>query len=85
MRFFKEPEPNDPKPKYPCGKCNLNIAKNMRALRCHSCNYKTHIRCDGITASQYIKISKSNQEKNEPYLCKLCRDEVFPFHQLQAS
>ena len=82
MRFFKEPEPNDPKPKYPCGNCNLNIAKNMKALRCHSCNYKTHIRCDGITASQYVAISKLIQVKNEPYLCKMCRDEVFPFHDL---
>ena len=58
------------------------LVENMKALRCHSCNYKTHIRCDGITASEYTKIKKSIEEKKEPYLCKICRDEVFPFNKL---
>ena len=27
MRFFEEPDSNLDNPKYPCGKCNLNIRK----------------------------------------------------------
>ena len=68
--FFEEPDPTHDNPKYPCGKCNLNIRKNNKAIQCDSCNYWNHIKCDGIDYTQYENLEKSV----ESYFCKICRD-----------
>ena len=63
--FFEEPDPNLENPKFPCGKCNLNIRKNNKAIQCDSCNFWTHIKCDGIDSKQYELLKTSE----EPYFC----------------
>ena len=78
MRFFEEPDPNLDNPKFPCGKCNLNIRKNNKAVQCDSCNFWTHIKCDGIDSKQYEILKKSD----ETYFCKICRETIFPFQHL---
>ena len=38
----------------------------------------THIKWDGIDSNQYECIKKSE----EPYFCKICKEDIFPFQQL---
>ena len=68
MRYFEEPI--DETPKYTCGICSKNIAKNQKSLRCSLCNYKVHI--------QYEKMKDS-----EEYLyCLSCKEEIILFQKL---
>ena len=80
-RFFEEPDPTLDNPKYPYGKCNLNIRKNNKAIQCESCNYWNHIKCDGIDYTQYENLKKSE----ESYFCKICRESFFPFQHLSEE
>ena len=84
MRYFIEPSDDDPNPRYPCGKCERNVSARMKAIKCDSCGYWNHIRCDGITPYDYDKMLKlpiSVREKIT-HFCQLCKEECFPFHKI---
>ena len=78
MRFFQEPDPDDPNPSFPCGKCGLKVRNNHRAVQCDSCNFWTHIKCDGVDNSLYENLKNSNSD----YFCKICKELAIPFQQL---
>ena len=58
MSYFEEPVGANPK--YPCGICNKNIAKNHRHIRCIICNYKVHIKCNKTDPNTFKKITDNN-------------------------
>ena len=76
MNYFEEPIASNPK--YPCGVCNKNLAKNHRFIRCIICNYKIHIKCNNTDPNTYKKITKSK----EPQVCLKCKEETIPFQAL---
>ena len=78
MRYFQEPNPYDLNPVFPCGKCCLLVRQNHKAIQCDSCNYWTHIKCDGISNSLYDKLKNSTSK----YYCKICIELALPFQQL---
>ena len=79
MHYFEEPI--DKNPKYPCGICTKNIAKNQKLLRCNLCNYKVHIKCNKTDAKQYEKVKGS-----EWYVyCLSCKEEIIPFQKLTSQ
>ncbi|VDI02709.1 Hypothetical predicted protein [Mytilus galloprovincialis] len=55
--------------KYPCGVCSKPVAKNHRALECDSCTYWVHIKCGGITPSDYQQFQKN---KHLSWECPNC-------------
>ena len=84
MRYFIEPSDEDPHPRYPCGTCGKNISARIKAIKCDSCGYWNHIRCDGITPYDYDKMLKLPQTEREKiiHLCKICKEECFPFQKI---
>ena len=84
MRYFIEPTDDDPNPRYPCGTCGRNVSTRMKAIKCDSCNYWNHIRCDEITPYDYEKMLKLPQVVQEKHIhfCKICKEECFPFQKL---
>ena len=76
MNYFKEPIGTNPK--YPCGICNKNIAKNHRFIRCIICNYKIHRKCNNTDPNTYKHLTKSK----EPQVCLKCKEETIPFQAL---
>ena len=63
----------------PCGICHKNILKGQKAIFCNKCSSFVHIKCNGISASEYRELA------NEPdvhWFCKLCIQDVFPFGSL---
>ena len=84
MRHFIEPLEDDPNPRYPCGTCGRNVSEHMKAVKCDSCNYWNHIRCDGITPYDYDKMLKIPQIEREKitHFCKICKEDCFPFQKL---
>ncbi len=80
-RYFSEPPPEDAENFiYPCGICNKRVSHHMRATQCDLCNYWSHIKCDGIDASHYAILKKSDNTRD--HYCKLCKEEHFPFQSL---
>ena len=78
MRYFNDPSPEDADNFiYPCGICNKRVGTHMRAIQCDLCNYWNHIKCDGIEASHYVILKKS--DNTHQHYCKLCREENLPF------
>ena len=76
MSYFEDPTGLNPK--FPCGICFKNIAKNHKAIRCNLCNYKIHIKCNKIEVHTYEKIIKNE----EPQFCIQCKEEFIPFQKL---
>ena len=48
--------------KYPCGICGKPVANNHRALECDSCNQWHHIKCAGITPSEYNQFVLADEQ-----------------------
>ena len=85
MRYFIEPSEDDPNPRYPCGTCGRNVSGRMKAIKCDSCGYWNHIRCEEITPYDYDKILKSPlavREKLTHLLSNPDKEECFPFQKL---
>ncbi len=79
-RYFVDPPPENAENfSYPCGACNRNVAKRMRAIQCDICNFWTHIKCDRIEPSHYEILKKSDSLH---HYCKRCKEEHFPFQTL---
>ena len=75
MPWFTEPISDNPK--YPCRACNRTIAKNHRKLKCITCNYRIHIKCNKTEQNEYNQLpSKSIQT------CVKCLEEALPFYTL---
>ena len=66
-------------PKYPCGICHKNV--NEKGIFCNNCNFWQHIKCNGISASEYEALS--NEPDDIPWLCINCtktyHQSIFPF------
>ena len=63
----------------PCGICHKNILKGQKAIFCNECCLFVHIKCNGISTSEYREL------ENEPdvhWFCKLCIQDVFTFGSL---
>ncbi len=57
--------------KHPCGVCQRPVASNHRALLCDSCESWIHIKCGGVTPTQYRNYQE-NQDNQEPWSCQKC-------------
>ena len=83
-----KPNPNPiPNPIYPCGCCNKKVNPRNKAMQCDICNYFNHIRCDGISAYDYEKMKKINDTPGLElsHICKICKEEIFPFQCLSED
>ena len=67
-------------PKYPCGICAKDVAKNHAAC-CDICNLWVHIKCNNITKFCYRKL----QNSQEPWYCKKCIKQILCFSELTES
>ena len=47
-------------PKYPCGICHKNV--NEKGIFCNNCNFWHHIKCNGISASEYEALSNESDD-----------------------
>ena len=65
---------------FPCGICHKNISNGQKVILCNNCNFFVHIKCNNITASEYLKLEK--EPDDVPWFCKLCIKEMFPFGSL---
>ena len=80
MRYFEEPNPNDPQAKFPCGICSKNINKNHHYLQCSLCNYRCHIKCNKIDPNTFVKMKKIKD-----FICLACKEENIPFQTLSDN
>ena len=62
-------------PKYPCGICAKDVAKNHNAVCCDICNVWVLIKCHNITKFCYRKHKKSQ----DPLYFKKCIKQFYPF------
>ena len=72
----------------PCGICHETVRNNDKSLKCSQCLSSIHIRCNGITVTEYKdRIIKKKQNPdvidNEEWICLECsiseRAKIFPF------
>ena len=90
MRRFVEPEVVGipmgplPKPVYPCGICSKNVG-TRKSLTCDICGFWSHIGCEGISAYDYAKKIKLSDKDTLSHICKICREEIFPFQKLSEN
>ena len=87
MRYFNEPNNDDPNPRYPCGTCARNVSARNKAIKCDSCGYWNHIKCDGITRYDYDKMLELPKTAIENYVhfCKVCKEDCLPFQKLSEE
>ena len=52
-----------------CGKCNNNIPKNLRIIKCNSCVKFYHVKCCDINHSGYNSLI----QKGQVWLCHNCK------------
>ena len=83
MRIFQEPLENDPYPKYPCGICLKNVGRHRKAVKCDSCRYWNHIKCEGIDNKMYEALKK--EPENSIHFCKICMEENLPFQKISDN
>ena len=90
MRRFVEPEvvgiPMGPQSKlvYACGICSKNLG-NRKSVSCDICGFWSYIGCEGISAYNYSKMIKLSDKDNLSHICKICREEIFPFQKLSEN
>ena len=66
--------------KHPCGICHKTIRSNQKALFCINCKFYIHIKCNGISASEYKELEKETDDVS--WFCKKCTMDMFPFGSL---
>ena len=59
--------------KYPCITCQRPVASNQRALGCESCDSWVHIKCCGVTPSQYKAYLRGGSI--DTWTCPICVPE----------
>ena len=73
---------------FPCGICQKNVHNNQKYIKCTSCKFKVHIKCNGTTVEEYNTINDSSPLHDEQideidWLCNRClisnMAEKFPF------
>ena len=65
-------------PKYPCAKCNRNVAKRHKAICCDICDKWIHIKCNLLNFNDYKKL----QNDPSPFYCIQCTSTIFPYGKL---
>ena len=78
MRYFEDPDSNEPKSKYPCGICSKNVNKEHRSIQCSLCNYHVHIKCNKIDPNSYSTLRNSDKH----FICITCIEDTLPFQHL---
>ena len=58
--------------KYPCGICKKSVNSNHRALQCDICDFWVHIKCNGLSDSDYLRLQLSD----EKWFCSKCTSEI---------
>ena len=59
----------NPGPTYPCSICDRGVRSS--SIYCHACNKWTHSRCEGLSRSEVIVLSRTS---NLSFTCRICRD-----------
>ena len=80
MRYFHSPPSDSINPRYPCGVCNKHVGLRMRAVKCDICQFRSHIKCEGIEPAHYEKLI--DPKNNQHHFCKICKEEMFPFQKV---
>ena len=73
------PEPKGQNPKHPCKICSKTIAKTHRKVKCITCNFKIHIKCNNTDPSTYDSIPNNKIIS----FCRSCAKHNIPFQSLE--
>ena len=60
-------------PTYPCLKCEKQVAKNAKALRCSLCNLYVHISCTAEISDEVYNFMKTQESCGLKWFCHSCR------------
>jgi len=60
-------------PTYPCLKCEKQVAKNAKAVRCSLCNLYLHISCTTEISDDVYNFMKSQETSGFKWFCHSCR------------
>ena len=61
--------------KVTCQHCQVAIRKNVKPVTCYSCFLAFHDKWGKLTSKKFIK-------STEHFVCKICKNNLFPFHNL---
>ena len=61
--------------KSPCGICSKSVNKNSRAIHCDLCDNQIHLKCNELSASDYMLI----KNRTDDWFCINCTSRIFPF------
>ena len=64
-----------------CKSCKKFVHERQNAIFCDSCKTWLHLKCTGLPKSQFYDIG----ENDDPWFCKHCYCEIFPFHTLDKK
>ncbi len=62
-----------------CSVCDKHVINIATAVPCHVCQRFIHRKCAHLTEQQLIDFGVNIQQ----WLCKSCRDDVFPFNRIK--
>ena len=85
MRHFEDPSPNALNPRFPCGICLKNVGQHRKAIKCDSCGFWNHIKCEKIDDKMYEKLKKQDESLQTKHYCKICMEENLPFQKLSDN
>ena len=73
--------------KDPCSKCEKTCNANQDAIYCSACSHWVDRKCNGITKTEYDKLSK--EPDGDPFHCMLCimeeNSQIYPYFFLDKS
>ena len=65
----------------PCAKCNKNLAKNNRIIKCFKCLSYYHVKCSQINHKTFYEMEK----KDNNWCCEFCLKDIQPFFYLDTN
>ena len=63
---------------YPCSVCGKSVTNNHNAIFCDMCKMWSHTKCNGLTATEYVHLQTSPD--NKPWSCQKCYSDALPFN-----
>ena len=75
------PEPKGRNPKHPCKICSKTIAKTHRKVKCKTCNFRIHIKCNNTDPSTYDSLPNNKVIS----FCRSCAEDNIPFQSLEEK
>ncbi len=62
-----------PQPQEECGKCDANLRRSDKTVRCTTCSTKFHTACQNVSDTMYELISDETENGGIYWFCHICR------------